>query len=169
MSLFPCASRLQTALARMSHNPLQHNKTHRCRHLSADQKGIYAPALLPRLSLVSDRSSREGQALGETEALANGTCGMHRIDRQKDPGWVGVAGSNPAQPIPDLKAVFRASTGGNLDRPVLEKFGPAQNHPPRLGGGSGARCASCPQPWPSPALGLTGGPFLSHGGACRHE
>jgi hypothetical protein len=41
-SLFPRASRAHNALARTSHNPLQYNETHRCHHLSVDQKDIYA-------------------------------------------------------------------------------------------------------------------------------
>jgi hypothetical protein len=39
-SIFPCASRAHNALARTSHNPLQHNETYRGRHLFDDQKGF---------------------------------------------------------------------------------------------------------------------------------
>jgi hypothetical protein len=67
--------------------------------------------------------AHEGQAIGETQALANGIPRYSNRAGKKTPGRVPVGGTNPARPILDVTAHFRGPALENLAAACPEKVG----------------------------------------------
>jgi hypothetical protein len=68
---FPCASQPASRRVYPQHNPLCRNETHRCHHLSRDQKGIYARVSNHVFHSVGTVAHAcDGQSIRATQALA---------------------------------------------------------------------------------------------------
>jgi hypothetical protein len=117
--LFPCASRLSNMLDCSPHNPLCCNETHRCHHLSADQReGIYPNA-------------RRNGGPAFDGAPANRPGGMPGGGKNKNPGGILTSSLSFAAPARKLRSSVSGaalsqkvrSTPKNSGGPVLKNPG----------------------------------------------
>jgi hypothetical protein len=117
--IFPCASRSSGKRVCPSHNPLRHNETQRCHHLSADQKDIYARVATSPSTL----SERQTPARGPGERRNVEAGKMHGVARPSRPGG-GAGGPLPgALAIIDVSPVTRGLPSESFGRSGSEKSG----------------------------------------------
>ena len=128
--IFPCASQPAGRRVCPSHNPLCRNETHRCHHLSKDQKDIYARVSNHVFhSVEAVGRAREAQAIGAAEALAMVQSRYSNGAGKRGPAGLGVGATWLAHRIIDLFLQHRAAFFKNLGlsksgRPFAGKVGP---------------------------------------------
>jgi hypothetical protein len=125
-SPFPCASRSPIKWDHSPHNLLCCNETHRRRHLSADQKDIYARALSRPLALWEASSRARGPG-DEPPAKRRSGDALHGNDRAKDPRHMPVPHLFPTRRYIDLSIQHIAALSKILDGFGSEKLVPPKS------------------------------------------
>jgi hypothetical protein len=167
-SLFPCASRPHNPTARTSHNPLQHNETHRCHHLSADQRERVFARALSRPSALLEGKTRARQRSAKRKTRRSNDPTFHgAADKQPGVGGGGTGTKTPGGIPTSLPAT--AARSPKFGRPWSGKVGWPVKPAALTQRACWIRQIALAAPGERSGAKTHQRPFLSHGGAYRHE